>query len=156
MLVCFRHSNRSSPGWILQSLEPQFAFRVERDRHFVFTQDLQSEREMPHTNPVASWRPRKGDRVLRLSLHSQPARRWGKRSTTVCSNHTHQGVVKTMSSPFKKEFQDVDLLTFKQNGEELPLSSHRCATQHRHKAFSVSQRGQEGTSRSFEVHFLCN
>lgn len=79
-------SLRSSPGWIPQRLQPQFAFRVECYHHFVFTQDLQSEREMPNANLVTSWRPREGDRVLGLSLHSQPAR-WGggKRSTSVKS-----------------------------------------------------------------------
>lgn len=84
--MCFQYVNRSlrsSPGWILQCLEPQFALRVERNHHFVFTQDLQSERGTPHTNLVASWRPGKGDGVLRPSLHPQPAGWWGKRSTTV-------------------------------------------------------------------------
>lgn len=63
----------ASPGWFLQSLEPQFAFRVERHHHLVLTQDLQTEGEMPHANLVTPRRPGEGDRVLRLSLHAHPA-----------------------------------------------------------------------------------
>ena len=75
--VSIRHLT-ASPGWILQSLEPQFAFRVERNHHLVLAQDLQTEGEMPHTNLVTPRRPGEGDGVLRLSLHSHPATWWQK------------------------------------------------------------------------------
>lgn len=71
-----------SPGWILQCLKPQFVFGVECDDHFLSTQDLQPEREVPHTNQGTSWGPCEGDGVLVLSLHSQPDRWWAQRSTT--------------------------------------------------------------------------
>lgn len=107
-----------SPGWILQSLEPQFAFMVEGERHFVVTQDLQSEREMPHTDLVTAWRPRKGDGVLRLPLHSQPAQWWGggKRSTRV-----RRSSWQTESNKHNLRITDVQHNT--------------------HKAFSVAEKG---------------
>lgn len=136
-----------SPGWILQSLQPQLASRVERNHHFLFTKDLQSKREMPHTNCVTSWGPTKGDRVLRLTLHSQPA-------SDTCKS--------TVRSTSLKEFplnQDIVVLLYIHkitDRKGLPLQkkvfislSHTGTTE----SDKISERGWE---RSRVLVRLCN
>lgn len=110
---------RSSPRWLPQSLQPQFASGVERNGHFLLAQDLQTEREAPHANPVASRGPGEDDRVFGLSLCSQPERSGGEKVTGCPSN---------------KKMMTVDGVP----ADEIKNEAHG-ATQRRSKACRVSE-----------------